>query len=249
MAMVMRPFEEFRQPNRLTILWLSSDAVEKQTPASWCKLWNSCPRRYSLDGAANRLRVLCETNRTLAPTVISGDFDSITPKSLEFFKQSALIIKTDDQDHTDLSKALRLIADAPESNNGEARSILLLGGLHGRFDHTLGTLHSVLTFVCEKRLAVYVIDETNFLTVLPHGATEITVERSRLTGKCGLLPLCQRETHVSTRGFRWNLANQTLEYGGLISSCNELEDEHLRVETTTPLVFSCELKSADSFLD
>jgi thiamine pyrophosphokinase len=42
-----------------------------------------------------------------------------------------------------------------------------LGGLNGRFDHTLGTLNSVHNFIAEKSLPIYVIDGTNFVTILP----------------------------------------------------------------------------------
>ncbi|KAI6179859.1 Thiamine pyrophosphokinase [Aphelenchoides besseyi] len=249
MTMILRPFDEFRQPNNLTILWLSTDDRNQQIPEAWCRLWNSCPRRFCTDGAANRLHILCEAKRTLHPTVISGDFDSIEQKSLDYFKSMSTILKTPDQDYTDLSKALRLIADSPESNNGETRSILILGGLNGRFDHTLSTLNSMLTFITEKRLACYVVDANNLVTIIPHGATEIYIDRSHLTGKCGLMPLCQRETQVSTQGFQWNLTNQLLEYGGVISSCNIVVDERLRIETTTPIVFTCELKSPEMLVN
>jgi thiamine pyrophosphokinase len=54
---------------------------------------------------------------------------------------------------------------------------------------------------------------------------------------------------VTTKGFKWNLNNQLMEYGGIISSSNELDKDILRVHTNTPIVFTLELKSAESFLE
>lgn len=57
------------------------------------------------------------------PHVISGDMDSIEKESVEYFEQTSQIEKTPDQDHTDLTKALDLIGETTEINNGEVKIV------------------------------------------------------------------------------------------------------------------------------
>ncbi|KAI6175004.1 Thiamine pyrophosphokinase [Aphelenchoides bicaudatus] len=249
MAMVMRPFNEFKNASQLVVFWLNNDESEKRSvPNSWCQVWNESPHRFCTDGAANLLRELCIQKRIKPPNTISGDMDSINQEALEYFKNLSQIRETPDQDFTDLTKALDLIGETEAVNYGGAKAILILGGLSGRFDHTLSTLNSVHNFIAKKRLPTYVVDSKNLVTILPTGSSEIHLDKTKLTNKCGLLPLCQRETRVTSEGLKWNLNDQCLEYGGLVSSSNEIESEELLVHTNTPIVFSCELRTAESFL-
>lgn len=47
----------------------------------------------------------------LKPDLISGDFDSITIETKEFFESNVEIVETPDQDYTDMCKALQIIAE------------------------------------------------------------------------------------------------------------------------------------------
>lgn len=82
--------------------------------------------------------------------------------------------------------------------------VIVLGGLFGRFDHVLSSLHSLLRFdSCE----IAIIDGVNLVTILREGSTSLDFAGGQhlLTGKCGIIPLIQRKTMVSSNGLKWNL--------------------------------------------
>ncbi|CAD5206152.1 unnamed protein product [Bursaphelenchus okinawaensis] len=243
--MDIKPFQEISQS---AVVWLNSDKV-KEPPQSWITVWNGARERYCTDGAANSLVALCQTNVTKFPTVISGDFDSITQSTLQYFKDKADIKHTPDQDYTDLSKSLSLITTSPNYVNKEIKTVLILGGQSGRFDHTLSAINSILCFQRQTdcKTSIYSVDSTNLTTIVP-SKFRITVDRKRITGKCGIVPFCQAETRITTSGFKWNVNNEVMAFGGLISTSNELVEDVVTVDTSAPVILTIELKSGDTFV-
>lgn len=56
------------------------------------------------------------------------------------------------------------------------------------------------------------INNVKFLNVVlsiihffTQGTTKIVLDPGMITGVCGIIPICQRETRVTTSGFRWDL--------------------------------------------
>ncbi|CAJ0597799.1 unnamed protein product [Cylicocyclus nassatus] len=91
---------------------------------------------------------------------------------------------------------------------------------------------------------VYCLDGENLTFVLREGESEIRIKRELVTGLCGVVPFCQKPTTVTMSGFRWNLNETPLAFGGIISTSNFMEDEVLRVKTSAPLIFTMELASS-----
>ncbi|CAD5208817.1 unnamed protein product [Bursaphelenchus xylophilus] len=246
--MELRPFDEFSRGENLAVVWVNSDSI-KEAPNSWLKVWNSARERLCTDGAANTVMKLAIKGVAINPTVIAGDFDSITKEALQYFNEKCIIKHTPDQDFTDLSKTLTVITETTSYTRNQIKTVLILGGQSGRFDHTLSTLNSIICFQrsTKNSTSVYSVDSTN-LTLIISTKSRISTDKEKITGKCGILPICQTETRVTTTGFRWNVTDEKFEYGGLISSCNEVVDGTLTIESTAPVVLTIELKSPNSFI-
>ena len=62
---------------------------------------------------------------------------------------------------------------------------------------------------------------------------------------CGLIPLGMPCESVTTRGLQWNLQNQSLAFGGLVSSSNHLIQSTIEIETSHPLIFTIEIQQTN----
>uniref|UniRef100_A0A7E4UQJ0 Thiamine diphosphokinase n=1 Tax=Panagrellus redivivus TaxID=6233 RepID=A0A7E4UQJ0_PANRE len=237
------------------ILALLTNAPANALPSVWQILWRSAPIRVATDGAANNLVAPCTIelaktapDRVLPlPSLISGDFDSISTSTRKFFEASGVeLVLTEDQDETDLTKLFRIVSTRFSS---DFDGIVVLGGLGGRFDHTLATINSLINMAEVVRKPIWVLDAYNAVTVLPANAsTQVHLPPSikkLLPGACGVMPIVQRPTKVTMTGFRWNLENAEIAFGGLISSSNQLavseDNPYLEIRPSEPVILSMEV--------
>ena len=72
----------------------------------------------------------------IRPDEVVGDFDSLSEEAKTFYK-GVKFSRSEDQDSTDLEKALRSI-DLPV--------VIVLGAFGGRIDHTLGAIQILHKF-------------------------------------------------------------------------------------------------------
>lgn len=106
----------------------------------------------------------------------------------------------------------------------------------------MASLNSLVSTTIEN--PIFLLDQQNLLTILKEGKHEIQFGKLRklFPGSCGLIPITQRETIVSSKGFHWDLSENKMEFGGLISTSNRLELEknngNLWVETTAPVILT-----------
>ncbi|VDM97095.1 unnamed protein product [Thelazia callipaeda] len=222
------------------VLWVNSPP-ENLSQKLTKRLWNEGVFRACTDGAANFIMPLVQNEHYLTPNLISGDFDSITTKARNFFDSQAEFVETSDPDYTDMTKSLKIIAGRINNKKLDMSKLIILGGLCGRFDHVLSSLHSLLQFsACDAMI----IDGYNLLTILPKGSTHLnlTGRNAFSTGMCGVIPFVQEKTMASTVGLKWNLHNTELAFGKLISSSNEVVCDRITITTTAPVVFTAELK-------
>ncbi|VDK78372.1 unnamed protein product [Onchocerca ochengi] len=225
--------------DEIGVLWVNSPPEQSSTKLAQ-HLWNKSTFRSCTDGAANFIMPLVKNENYLKPNLISGDFDSITTVARKFFESQVEIVETPDQDYTDMCKALKIITERMRNKKLNISKLIVLGGLSGRFDHVLSSLHSLLRFdSCE----IAIIDGVNLVTILGEGSTnlEFTGGQHLLTGKCGVIPFLQRETIVSSSGLKWNLDKTELAFGKLISTSNEMVSDAVSITCTTPVIFTIEL--------
>uniref|UniRef100_A0A914WP20 Thiamine pyrophosphokinase n=1 Tax=Plectus sambesii TaxID=2011161 RepID=A0A914WP20_9BILA len=208
----------------------------------WTSLWNASVLRACTDGAANRLRKRLLTGEpTALPDLIVGDFDSICDETFDFFTAKGVnIVKTPDPSRTDLTKCLSLVASTIEQRHLNVDRIVALGGLSGRFDHTLASLQSLFLLKNESALPIFLADSNNLVTLLPEGTTQLEIDLTKCSGMCGLVPIGQPARRVKTSGLQWNLDNDELQFGKLVSTSNRIVSPIICVTTDSPLIWTME---------
>ncbi|GMS87210.1 hypothetical protein PENTCL1PPCAC_9385, partial [Pristionchus entomophagus] len=246
MGSVVRPLEIFtKAAYRNSCVWLGACSNLSGERPCWQWIWNGAANRVANDNGAVAMEHRVRAGDLNCPSIIAGDINSLGELTKKFYreKQCDFAAQTDDS-HTDLIACLDLLRKAKVTP-----PTLVLGGLSGRLDHTLATLHSLVqaqTVASGSSSAslIYVLDGDNLVCVLSKGSHRFALDRAHLTDVCGIVPLCQSETRVTTRGFRWNLDNSPLNFGSLISTSNELTSDEITVTTTAPVILTLELLSS-----
>lgn len=209
-------------------------ALNYVLPEWTLKVWSRAKLRLCADGGANRM--LEQFPDALPPHAIVGDLDSARGETLEIFRQagSEIVDLSQDQDSTDLQKCVAYVI-AKHSQCGDAWSrnivILALGAFGGRLDHTLSNLSSL---GCHRNLDFVLIGDGNAARLLRAGEKSKVYIQSREEGPmCGLVPF-DGPAVVTTKGLKYNVSAQRLQFGKLISTSNTIESDEVTETTPTP---------------
>ncbi|KAF8821298.1 thiamine pyrophosphokinase, catalytic domain-containing protein [Cardiosporidium cionae] len=208
------------------------------------------------DGAANNLFPFHSKAKTALaklrlPSYICGDFDSVAPHVLKYYKSLGVpIIHNPCQDTTDTTKCWQKLQ--PRLLSGD--KVILLGGIGGRFDHSVSNIGFLFKMLkqdnllpIQGRLEVFVIGENNLCFLLPPGRNIVRFPTNFTTKYCGLLPLGGSCRWVTTSGLRWNMYRQKLDMSVLISSSNEISHDVVTVENTDPVLWFSEIRKPTNF--
>ena len=178
--------------------------------------------------------------------LICGDFDSVKSDVLLYYGQKgAAIVERKDQDSTDLMKCLGRLEEIHVAQNlSERIDVAVFGGLEGRADQALSLLHQLYLSGSSKSSNagdLYMITSTSMIILLKRGLNKIytPVRDGFFTMNAGIVPLAGPVT-LTTRGFEWNLDNDTLRFGHFISTSNHILEETVEVDTTEPIIFTLE---------
>ena len=230
------------------------------------RIWSGANERICADGAANRLYGLGE--QCALPTQICGDLDSIhTEVRAHYEAKGVPIVLRPSQYATDLQKGIQAVEDIEGSVE---RHLVLFGGLTGRLDQTVHTLHVLWQLAphtpsdrgvpdpndprggqLKKRSLTVSVSDNSVTVLLPAGDNRILHDRGMLGKTCGILPL-GTSVHVSTAGLEWNLGASLLtdgaltSLGGFLSTSNHLApggDGTVELRTDAPVYWTVELKS------
>ena len=162
----------------------------------------------------------------IIPNHVVGDFDSVSPEILKFYKkQSQIIFHTyhAEKDNTDTDIALQLAIKLKSSR------ITIMGALGRRMDHALANIH-ILKDALEANIPCQMIDEHNRIYLINK---EMTLEKDKVYGKyVSLIPLTSTVEGLTLVGFKYPLHDYTLPIGTSLGISNEIIENiaHIKMD-------------------
>ncbi|WP_435416321.1 thiamine diphosphokinase [Polaribacter aestuariivivens] len=158
------------------------------------------------DGAYQYLK-----NNEIIPDFISGDFDSIKdiPDIIE-------IISTPNQDFTDFDKILQILFEKG------FYTIDVFGASGKEQDHFLGNLHTALQWKEKLKLTFFDNHGKYFL------AQKTTTIIDVLDKTISLIPF-PKTTNIVTKGLKYSLNNETLDFGKRIGTRNKAIENNVSI--------------------
>ncbi|XP_017308107.1 thiamin pyrophosphokinase 1 isoform X3 [Ictalurus punctatus] len=129
-------------------------------------------------------------------------------------------------------------------------TIVTLGGLGGRFDQIMATVETLFHVQKMSEIPVVVIQGDSMACLLREGRKHQLYVNTGLEAKwCGLIPVGS-SCLTSTSGLKWNLDNQLLEFGKLVSTSNTYEEldakderKPVTISTDKPLLWTMGIKT------
>ncbi|KAI3624057.1 hypothetical protein CBS14141_002485 [Malassezia furfur] len=193
---------------------------------AFIRLWRRADLRICADGAANRLLDSVGSGAWTEmplPSIICGDLDSVREDGVEVVHRPSLYA-------TDLQKCVHSLEDIEEAGSPEYE-LVIFGGLGGRLDQTMHTLHVLWQLApnvpvgeiipepeepgkapprgshLRKRARTLVVSENCVTCLLSAGEHDLRHNRKILGKSCGVLPLGSGPpgARVHTQGLEWNL--------------------------------------------
>lgn len=170
----------------------------------------------------------------LVPDVIVGDFDSVDPAVLAFYRKMEHIVwevHQPEKDDTDTELALKR---AMAMGAGE---IVILGATGRRLDHMIGNIQ--LLYPClQKGIRASIIDPQNRLYLIDG---ETVFRRHEVWGTyISFLPLTQEVTGITLKGFKYPLENKDICIGTSLCISNELIEEEGRITFSEGVLMAVE---------
>lgn len=163
----------------------------------------------------------------ILPDIIVGDFDSVDPEVLEFFRaheEIDICALNPVKDDTDTEFAIR------ESIRRGAASITIIGGTGTRIDHVLGNI-ALLGIGIEEHVKIELLDAHNRICMINHS---VTLKKKEQYGKyLSLIPYNGEVTGVTLKGVKYPLDNYTMGGFNSLGISNEIVDDIATIELTS----------------
>ena len=175
------------------------------------------PRVICADGGA-----LHATALGLSPHAIIGDLDSLTAEQVAAFEmaRAEIIRHPPEKDETDLELTLHYCQQI------DAKFIVILGALGGRFDQTIANIH-LLTMPDFGDTRIEIIDGDQSIRLLRPGSHQIDGARG---DTISLIPLSSKVEGIWTENLQYPLADETLRRGPARGISNVMLKDESAVE-------------------
>jgi thiamine pyrophosphokinase len=170
-------------------------------------------------------------NLSIYPILCVGDYDSIATSDLNKAYQLGwnIISFPSDKDMTDGALAIQ------EAINRGAQRIYLLAGFTGdnRVDHSLSHFFQIARF-SETGIDIRMVDHDKQAYMLTPGITHSI--SGRRNASLSLIPIDKNVTGVSTKGLRYELTDESLDFGSTRSLSNEMLHQSAIIHIQTGLL-------------
>nr|XP_002130370.1 thiamin pyrophosphokinase 1-like [Ciona intestinalis] len=170
-----------------------------------------------------------------------GKFDSL---SIEANSTMLSAQKTDTEGITNLNLCLDHIVSVINMKKCAATEILIVStGVRTTTDviEYLRIMYSAQN-AAKIALPISVVVSESFISVLPKGSSNLAVGTGFEGKWCGLLPF-GGEIVATTKGLKWNLTENILQYNQLISTSNELDGSGIvLIKSNLPVVWTQGIK-------
>jgi thiamine pyrophosphokinase len=237
----------------------------------YSRIWKNSIFHVGADGGANRVFDLGPDSSEPCQSLdaIIGDLDSLRSEVREFWHDAGCeIIHDRDQYSTDFTKAVRYLrgfqvpkdaeltpskseirrATLQKVKDGpETKDIVCLGGLGGRVDQGMSTLHHLYIFQKDPGYSsgkMFLLSNESITFVLQAGKHRIQVRAGPSSlglGKhVGIIPL-REPSIITTNGLEWDVKDWPTEFGGQMSTSNHVKEDWLTIETTRDVLFTIDL--------
>jgi len=212
-------------------------------------LWRKAQYRATVDGGTSLwLQIVNNATSDEAPIndvpqMITGDFDSADMSHVEHYKQlGAKIVKTPDQDYTDFTKCLYQLDIEAKTNNSLAdiESIFAFVESSGRLDQIMANIQTLFLAPGIVKWPVMLMSSNTLSWILPPGQHQImTGKRVSDDSHCGIIPL-DGKAILTTSGLKWNLKQEALRFGDLVSTSNgfDLSASSVKIKTDTSVLWT-----------
>ncbi|KAH7296501.1 hypothetical protein KP509_26G025700 [Ceratopteris richardii] len=231
-----------------------------QIPLITFFLWKKAALRVCADGGANQLYDCIphfyphedptRIRTKFKPDLIKGDLDSLRPEVKAFYQGlgTCVLDASYDQDTTDLHKCVSHVLNDNVLSDCKPNQmrILVVGALGGRLDHEFGNLNILYSFPNSR--IILINDESMVFLLSKEFIHRIHINRVNEGPYCGLIPLGNQAKSTTTTGLRWNLEGQSMEFGGLISVCNQLQSDDVTVMSDTDLIWTVTIDKVKGWL-
>ena len=219
-------------------------------------LWDQSSMHVCADGGANRLYHATveqgdHCHNRMIPQAIVGDLDSLESEVRTYYEHNhgVAIVHRPNQDCNDLDKSLAYILEQ-QPHNSSITTCWIYGAFGGRLDQEMAAIQAACVHGTKFPQGLWLYSHDNAAILLPpnqHHVLHVPSPQSpsvvwREGPTCGVIPwggICQ---NVSTRGLQWNLHQQPLSWGGLVSTSNAIQAVPLHIScTTAPLLVTLEV--------
>lgn len=164
----------------------------------------------------------------IVPNVIIGDFDSVDSELLTCYKN--IIKYPAEKDDTDSMLCVKYALGLGY------QSILIIGGIGGRIDHTLANL-SLLKYIHKHGARGIITDGFNRIFYLKNGGMTVC----RNSKYISIIPISEELRGVTLKGFKYTLENAVVKFDEPYTISNEIPgNESCEIIITDGEAYICE---------
>ena len=162
-------------------------------------------------------------NKSLIPSKVLGDLDSITPALLEKVKKLSidLIRYESNKDKTDFEISLESINEPNEKN------IFLIGGEEGEIDHLFSIFLLITNFEYASNITWFYMDKTIIFQ------NNLSISLNKGTG-FSIVPITNLKS-LNVSGAKWNLIKENINAGSSRTLRNESADSQVSISCSEGL--------------